>query len=53
MLTDLHQQGPDSQTSESTGVIKEVATEPTNMTDRNVDASEESPRYLVSRLNEC
>ncbi|KAI9793236.1 MAG: hypothetical protein M1816_000657 [Peltula sp. TS41687] len=43
--------GPDSNTSESTGVIKDVSTEPTTMTDRHVDASEESPRYEIENSN--
>ncbi|KAI9830584.1 MAG: hypothetical protein M1826_004610 [Phylliscum demangeonii] len=43
--------GPDSNTSESTGTIKNVITEPGNMTDRNVDASEESPRYEIENTN--
>ncbi|KAL9115604.1 MAG: hypothetical protein Q9187_007242, partial [Circinaria calcarea] len=42
---------PDSNSSESTGVIKEVATEPTNMTDRNVQASEDNPRYEIENSN--
>ncbi|KAJ9654764.1 hypothetical protein H2201_008947 [Coniosporium apollinis] len=41
--------GPDSNTSESTGTIKKVITEPGTLTDRNVDAGEDEPRYEVSR----
>jgi len=39
--------GPDSKTSESTGIIREVITEPGNMTGRNVAASPEEPRYEI------
>ena len=41
-------QGPDSNTSESVGVILSVLTEPGVQADRNVNASEEDPRYEVS-----
>lgn len=40
--------GPESKTSEAVGIIREVATEPTQMTGRNVAASDEEPRYTVS-----
>ncbi|KAI1189650.1 hypothetical protein F5B17DRAFT_390824 [Nemania serpens] len=39
--------GPDSNTSESTGVIKGVLTEPGTQASRNVQASENEPRYEV------
>ncbi|KAJ9294034.1 hypothetical protein DTO271G3_7162 [Paecilomyces variotii] len=37
--------GPASHTSESVGVIREVITEPGNLTNRNVEASRQNPRY--------
>ncbi|KAJ3455673.1 hypothetical protein MRS44_017155 [Fusarium solani] len=37
--------GPDSQTSETVGVITDVLTEPDSQADRNVQASPDSPRY--------
>ncbi|GAQ04271.1 hypothetical protein ALT_1592 [Aspergillus lentulus] len=40
--------GPESKTSEAVGIIREVATQPTQMTGRNVAASDEEPRYTVS-----
>jgi hypothetical protein len=43
-------QGPDSNTSESTGKITDVLTEPGRQADRNVQASEDRPRYEVSHL---
>lgn len=43
--------GPDSQTSESTGTIKQVITEPGTMSDLNVDASPEEPRYEIENSN--
>ncbi|RAL08265.1 DUF2945 domain-containing protein [Aspergillus homomorphus CBS 101889] len=43
--------GPDSRTSESVGTIKSVLTEPGMQADRNVDASEENPRYEVENQN--
>lgn len=43
--------GPDSNTSESKGKIISVMTEPGQMTERNVDASEEEPRYEVSAFS--
>ncbi|EYE94317.1 DUF2945 domain-containing protein [Aspergillus ruber CBS 135680] len=39
--------GPDSRTSESTGTIKSVLTEPGSQAGRNVGASEEEPRYEI------
>ncbi|KAH7015954.1 hypothetical protein B0J12DRAFT_586454 [Macrophomina phaseolina] len=43
--------GPDSSTSESIGTIKKVLTEPGNLANRNVDASEENPRYEIENAN--
>ncbi|KAI9887977.1 MAG: hypothetical protein M1823_000234 [Watsoniomyces obsoletus] len=43
--------GPDSNTSESTGTIVSVLEEPGEMTDRNVDASPENPRYEIENTN--
>ncbi|KAJ9633934.1 hypothetical protein H2199_009183 [Coniosporium tulheliwenetii] len=43
--------GPDSNTSESTGTIKKVITEPGTLTDRNVDAGEDEPRYEIENTN--
>ena len=40
--------GPQSHTSETVGVIKEVLTSPGNLTGRQVQASEQDPRYEVS-----
>lgn len=39
--------GPESHTSQSVGIIREVSTVPTNLTGRNVEASEQEPRYEV------
>lgn len=39
--------GPDSNTSESTGKIIDVITEPGVQADRNVQASSDDPRYEV------
>ncbi|KAJ5644793.1 hypothetical protein N7507_010804 [Penicillium longicatenatum] len=39
--------GPNSNTSTSTGVIREVATEPTTLTGRSVAASDKEPRYQI------
>lgn len=39
--------GPDSNTPESTGTIKNVLTEPGRQAERNVQASEDDPRYEV------
>jgi hypothetical protein len=44
-------QGPDSQTSETVGVITDVLTEPGIQADRNVQASPDSPRYEVMEAN--
>ncbi|KAI9027775.1 hypothetical protein DFJ74DRAFT_502736 [Hyaloraphidium curvatum] len=38
-------------TQTSTGVIKEIVTEPTNVTGRNVKASEDEPRYVIENEN--
>ncbi|ROT38437.1 hypothetical protein SODALDRAFT_339845 [Sodiomyces alkalinus F11] len=43
--------GPESQTSESTGIIKDVLTEPGRQAQRNVQASEEEPRYEIENSN--
>jgi hypothetical protein len=43
--------GPDSNTPESTGKIKDVLTEPGQQAGRNVNASEDSPRYEVCACN--
>ncbi|KAK0752443.1 hypothetical protein B0T18DRAFT_479006 [Schizothecium vesticola] len=43
--------GPDSNTPESTGKIKDVLTEPGQQAGRNVNASEDSPRYEIENLN--
>ncbi|KAL4773150.1 hypothetical protein BDW60DRAFT_206449 [Aspergillus nidulans var. acristatus] len=43
--------GRDSNTSKSTGMIKSVLTEPGRQADRNVDASEDSPRYEIENAN--
>ncbi|KAI9928974.1 hypothetical protein AWENTII_001359 [Aspergillus wentii] len=43
--------GPESKTSESTGVIREVSTSPTQLTGRNVAASEDEPRYEIENLH--
>ncbi|GIK01632.1 hypothetical protein Aspvir_005670 [Aspergillus viridinutans] len=39
--------GPESKTSEAVGIIREVSTKPTQMTGRNVAASEDEPRYTI------
>lgn len=39
--------GPNSNTSTSTGIIRDVATEPAALTGRSVTASEHMPRYQV------
>ena len=44
--------GPESKTSESAGIIKQVTTEPGVQAGRNVAASEEDPRYEVSDIPE-
>ncbi|KAI0841723.1 hypothetical protein F5Y06DRAFT_293421 [Hypoxylon sp. FL0890] len=43
--------GPDSNTSESTGKITGVLTEPGVQADRNVQASAEDPRYEIQNDN--
>ncbi|KAJ5643841.1 uncharacterized protein N7484_006348 [Penicillium longicatenatum] len=43
--------GPNSNTSTSTGVIREVATEPTTLTGRSVAASDKEPRYQLRELS--
>ncbi|KAI9676850.1 MAG: hypothetical protein M1817_006689 [Caeruleum heppii] len=43
--------GPNSNTAESTGVVKKVLTQSGQATDRNVEASEESPRYEIANSN--
>ncbi|KAL4977673.1 hypothetical protein BDW66DRAFT_132182 [Aspergillus desertorum] len=43
--------GRDSNTSKSTGKIKSVLTEPGRQADRNVDASEDNPRYEIENSN--
>ncbi|RMJ23681.1 hypothetical protein PHISP_05440 [Aspergillus sp. HF37] len=40
--------GPESKTSEAFGTIQQVSTENTNLTGRNVEASEEEPRYEIA-----
>ncbi|KAF3404101.1 hypothetical protein DPV78_002708 [Talaromyces pinophilus] len=39
--------GPQSHTSETVGVIKEVLTSPGNLTGRQVQATEQDPRYEI------
>ncbi|KAK2864994.1 hypothetical protein FQN49_004016 [Arthroderma sp. PD_2] len=43
--------GPESNTSESVGCIKSVLTEPGTQASRNVNASEDNPRYEVENQN--
>jgi hypothetical protein len=43
--------GPNSNTSQSVGVIREISTGDTNMTGRNVAASADEPRYEIENLN--
>ncbi|KAF6749875.1 hypothetical protein DFP72DRAFT_1072787 [Ephemerocybe angulata] len=43
--------GPDSNTSETTGTITDVLTEPGRQADRNVQASEDDPRYEIENSN--
>ncbi|KAI6915174.1 hypothetical protein KC318_g159 [Hortaea werneckii] len=43
--------GPDSNTSESTGTIKSVLTEPGTQADRQVNASADDPRYEIENSN--
>lgn len=41
--------GPDSRTSESVGIIQKVFTSPELKDGRSMKASEDSPRYEVSK----
>ncbi|KAI0402917.1 hypothetical protein F4802DRAFT_331509 [Xylaria palmicola] len=43
--------GPDSNTSESTGTIVDVLTEPGMQASRNVQASRDEPRYEIQNDN--
>ncbi|KAL4990095.1 hypothetical protein BDW68DRAFT_175251 [Aspergillus falconensis] len=43
--------GRESNTSKSVGKIKSVLTESGRQADRNVDASEENPRYEIENAN--
>ncbi|KAL4737042.1 hypothetical protein BDV11DRAFT_192574 [Aspergillus similis] len=43
--------GRDSNTSKSVGTIMSVLTEPGRQADRNVDASEDAPRYEIENSN--
>ncbi|KAI1374634.1 hypothetical protein F4677DRAFT_425640 [Hypoxylon crocopeplum] len=43
--------GPDSNTSESTGKITDVLTEPGVQAERNVQASADEPRYEIQNDN--
>ncbi|KAJ7116642.1 hypothetical protein B0H16DRAFT_1666598 [Mycena metata] len=43
--------GPDSNTPETVGTITDVLTEPGRQADRNVNASEEDPRYEIENAN--
>ncbi|KAI1200437.1 hypothetical protein F5X97DRAFT_321409 [Nemania serpens] len=43
--------GPDSNTSESTGVIRDVLTEPGMQASRHVQASADEPRYEIQNDN--
>ncbi|KAK4455407.1 hypothetical protein QBC34DRAFT_374245 [Podospora aff. communis PSN243] len=43
--------GPNSNTSESVGIIKHILTEPGQQAGRNVNASVDSPRYEIENLN--
>lgn len=45
--------GPESHTSQSVGIIREVSTVPTSLTGRNVEASEDEPRYEVCQWDSC
>lgn len=46
---DQFSQGPESNTSESTGIIQNVSVQPTEQAGRHVGASNEHPRYEVSK----
>ncbi|KAL1980693.1 hypothetical protein VTN96DRAFT_3643 [Rasamsonia emersonii] len=39
--------GPESKTSESVGIVREVITEPGFLTGRHVQASPDTPRYEI------
>ncbi|KAL2018995.1 hypothetical protein VTK56DRAFT_10220 [Thermocarpiscus australiensis] len=43
--------GPESKTSESVGKIMDVLTEPGQQAGRQVQASEENPRYEIENVN--
>ncbi|KAK3988991.1 hypothetical protein QBC44DRAFT_242605 [Cladorrhinum sp. PSN332] len=43
--------GPDSNTSESRGTIKNVLTEPGQQAGRNVNASIDNPGYEIENMN--
>ncbi|PYI10429.1 hypothetical protein BO78DRAFT_453799 [Aspergillus sclerotiicarbonarius CBS 121057] len=43
--------GPDSKTAEAIGTIREVRTHPGTMTGRNVEASDEMPRYEIENAH--
>ncbi|TEB29101.1 hypothetical protein FA13DRAFT_1632612 [Coprinellus micaceus] len=43
--------GRDSNTNESTGTIRNCLTEPGRQADRNVNASEDDPRYEIENAN--
>ncbi|KAI1757738.1 hypothetical protein F4782DRAFT_525551 [Xylaria castorea] len=43
--------GPDSNTSESTGKIMDILTEPGMQADRHVQASRQEPRYEIQNDN--
>ncbi|KAJ3526183.1 hypothetical protein NMY22_g10272 [Coprinellus aureogranulatus] len=43
--------GRDSNTSESTGIIRDCITEPGRQADRNVNANEDNPRYEIENSN--
>ncbi|KAJ6083146.1 hypothetical protein PENARI_c032G06176 [Penicillium arizonense] len=43
--------GAASNTSQSVGIIREVSTGNTNMTGRNVAASDDEPRYEIENMN--
>ncbi|KFY24761.1 hypothetical protein V491_02035 [Pseudogymnoascus sp. VKM F-3775] len=42
--------GPESHTAESTGIVRDVLTEPGMQADRNVNASPENPRYENNKI---
>ncbi|KAL1977157.1 hypothetical protein VTN31DRAFT_16 [Thermomyces dupontii] len=43
--------GAESKTSESVGIIRDVITQPGNLTGRNVHASPSTPRYEVENAH--